>query len=58
MRMLKHTPERPSTRKYKPADIQKKLLESGVKIELNDAVKILDFMYKMAKLVINQEFKK
>lgn len=37
---------------------QKILFESGINIEKDDAAEVLELMYQLAKLIVNQNFKK
>jgi hypothetical protein len=45
-------------RKIKASDAVKTLAENGVKVSEKEASEILDFLYFLAKLIVNQNFKK
>lgn len=45
-------------RKITTDQAQKILSDSGVNIEKDDAAKVLELMYQLAKLIVNQNFKK
>jgi len=46
------------TRKITTDQAQKILSDSGINIEKDDAAKVLELMYQLAKLIVNQNFKK
>ncbi|QDW24315.1 hypothetical protein FFJ24_005550 [Pedobacter sp. KBS0701] len=46
------------TRRVSTEQAQKVLSDSGIDIEKEDAAKVLEFMYQLAKLIIDQNFKK
>lgn len=45
-------------RNIKPEKALKILSKSGLNIDKNDVEKVLDLMYFLAKLIVNQNFKK
>ncbi|WP_293313020.1 hypothetical protein [Pedobacter sp. UBA5917] len=46
------------TRKVSTGQAQKILSDSGINIEKDDTAKVLELMYQLAKLIVNQNFKK
>jgi len=46
------------TRNVSTDQAQKILLDSGINIEKDDAAKVLELMYQLANLIVNQNFKK
>lgn len=48
----------PHNRNITPAKAQKILLENNIEVSEKEAEKILDFLYFLAKLIVNQNFKK
>ncbi|MFB0494480.1 hypothetical protein ABID99_000717 [Mucilaginibacter sp. OAE612] len=48
----------PDNRNITPEKAQKILLENGIDVTEKEAAKILDFLYFLAKLTVNQNLKK
>lgn len=46
------------TRNISKDQAHKILSDSGINIEKDDAAKVLELMYQLAKLIVNQNFKK